>query len=74
MWLEAAPESSKIVIVIPCILVIIMGYTLLTKRWFVMLKLLANAILAFSSIVIADMERSEFGVGCHPVVFFELPS
>ena len=60
--------------VIPLMFVIIMGYTLLTKRWFVMLKFLVNAILAFSSIVFADMEWNEFGVGCHPTVFFELSS
>ena len=54
--------------------VIIIGYTLFTKRWFVMLKFLVNAILAFSSIVFADMEWNEFGVGCHPTVFFELSS
>ena len=38
------------------------------------LKLLVNAILAFSSIVVADKGWNEFGDGCHPVVFFELSS
>ena len=38
------------------------------------LKLLVNAILAFSSIVEADDEWNQFSDGCHPVVFFELSS